>query len=480
MTLVRRRLVSLAVLGVIVVAAVAVIYWREGRSELLSAQKEKQRAVFSLSGAEAIKELLIKNGSNQVVITRNAPPAPAGWSITKPILTEADATTVDALVRDLVDLKRSRSLEETAHKKGEDLVLFGLDKPRVEVTVTLADGTSQTLAVGKKNSFDDTLYVKRAKNDDILIVPGTIFYQLDVDLYKLRDKRVVKFETNAITRLTVSRNAQPAYTVEKSGDNYQFSAPQKALADTGKIRNLLSSLTSLRANRFATEKATATDLLKYNLTPPAVRVALEAGSTTNGVTVLMSSVKEDSKMLYYVMREGDSPIMEVSAENLMSELGDDFGALRDKRVLHFDRDAVSTIVLQGESGAPIKLTRADATRDTPERWQIAEPSQSPADPVQISSLLFKLWDLQAARMVTDQAKDSDLKAAGLDKPVRTISLLNKDGVELAALLFGSQSGDKQMMKSRSQSAVAEVAKAKAAEISFALTDYQQKQTESAK
>jgi len=473
MTLVKRRLLSLAVLAAVVALAWGLMVWQEGRGERARAEKEKHTAVFALAGPEGVKELLVKNNGTVVELVRNVAPAPQGWSITKPIATAADAVTVDALVRDLTELKRGRDLTQTANKKDEDLVLFGLDKPRIEVTLTLSDGTSQSLTIGKKNSYDDTLYVKRAKEDHILVVPGGIFFQLDADLYKLREKKIVGFETSAISKLSLTRASVPAYTLEKNGNDYQFSAPQKALADETKIREILSSLTALRADKFVSETASAAELGKYGLAPPCVVVSLEAGSATNAVTVLLGTVKQGTTTHYYATRQSSSPIMEVSAENLLTLLRDDFAALRDKRVLHFDRDAVASIVLQGETGAAIKAKRVDSTKDKPERWELMEPVHAPADELQISSLLFKLWDLKATRIVVEQAKEADYKAHGLNKPQRSVSLLNKDGVELAALLIAGPQGDNQLVCARGTGPIGEADKSKVGEVSFALADYQQ-------
>jgi hypothetical protein len=68
------------------------------------------------------------------------------WSLTQPLNTEADETTVANLINAIADAEISRILDEPV----QDPALYGLSTPVVKVQVTLKDG--KTLSVSRQDT----------------------------------------------------------------------------------------------------------------------------------------------------------------------------------------------------------------------------------------------------------------------------------------------------------------------------------------
>jgi len=79
---------------------------------------------------------------------------------------EADPTRMESLVASLVDLKATRVLTETA----ESLASYGLESPPVSVTLGLADGKQEVLAIGNKNPQGSQYYMQRKGKSPVYMV----------------------------------------------------------------------------------------------------------------------------------------------------------------------------------------------------------------------------------------------------------------------------------------------------------------------
>jgi hypothetical protein len=106
----------------------------------------------SVSGEEG-KALLIREG--------NGP-----WLIKEPIEEEADQTRVKGIVNRLGGLTAKRIVLE----KAEDLSIFGLEEPELEVRVRLSDGREEVLLIGDKNPQKIAYYAQRLGEERIYLI----------------------------------------------------------------------------------------------------------------------------------------------------------------------------------------------------------------------------------------------------------------------------------------------------------------------
>jgi len=442
MTLVQRRLLGLvATLGV--AAAAGAVVWWQGRALEASVGDDAARArVLRLTDAKAVRrvELTTPAGSFTLVREGTAQGASA-WTLEKPLHTAADASAVDGLLGELVELKRTSTLGDKDEKIVADKALFGLAPARFTVTLSTGEGAGETLLAGKKNSFDGSLYVQRQGDKAVLLVPGALEYRLDEDLFKLRDKRVLAFDAPDVLGLDVTVDGKPAYALERAGnDDWKLTSPRAVAADGVAVQGLLSALSSASATRFVTEQGTAVELAKVGLARPkaAVTLRLRQGAPR---TALFSEVTEAGVKKYYATPGGGpSPVVELSSNWVLDKVAVDPDTLRDKRTLPFARDDVATLTVQGGDKT---LAFARQTVDGAEHWSLTAPEKAKAQDATLAGLLYRLWNLKAKRIVSEKVAPAELAKLGLDRPALRVTLAKGDGAALGTLRFGKVEGDDQ-------------------------------------
>jgi len=441
MTLIRRRLLGLvATLGVAAVAG-GVVWW-QGRS-LETTQKDEaaQARVLRVADAKAVKRVELTTPAGRFTLVREGTAQGASaWSLEAPVRAGADGMAVDGLVNELVELKRTATLGDKDPKIVADKALFGLAPPRFTVTLAAGDGPGETLLAGKKNSYDGSLYVQRQGESTVLLVPGALEYQLDKDLFKLRDKRVVAFESGDVLGLDVSVDGKPAYALERAGaDDWKLTAPRPVAADSVAVQGILSALSSASASRFVTEQAKPADLAAVGLAKPRATVTLRLRQGLPR-TVLLSEVTDAAAKKYYAALAGPSPVLELSSNWVLDKLVVDADTLRDKHTLPFVRDDVAALTLQGGDKTLAFARKVDGGA---EHWSLTAPEAAKAQDATLAGLLYRLWNLKAKRIVAEKVAPADLAKFGLDKPALRVTLTRTDGKPLGTFLFGKIEGDEQ-------------------------------------
>jgi hypothetical protein len=434
MTETRRRLLNLVALMLLGAAAGYLLFWQLGRGDEKIKREEEETRLFAIPDLSAVRRLTLTSATGRIVVEKLG--EPAVWEITAPRQTAAEASTVDALVRSVGTLKRIRRVGE----KGEDgqvtppaeLWMFGLAPPRFTIALEAGAGAAWTLEVGKRNNFDGSIYVKRGDAPEVAQVEGSIEYQVDKDLYALRDKRLVRFDEAAVTSVR-GATAAGNYLLVRVGEGWELREPLVAPADTPTVTGLISAVTNLRAKEFVSEAATAAQLAELGLARPRARLELGLGDGPP-TGVLLGEVKVKEETRYFAAREGESPILELGSNWALSKVVTSADGLRDKRVLPFDRDADQRLELRRGEKQVAFAKRHDAEKNLT-TWRLTSPRGAEADAAAVSGILYRLANLRAERIVTEAATPSQLADAELDTPEVEIELGGTDGQTLGRLRF---------------------------------------------
>jgi hypothetical protein len=436
-TFVTKRLITLGVMVAVGGGAAAVVLWQKGRSERRVTEEESGRKLLALDDASAVRKLALKSTHGSFELSR--PDGGDTWRVTKPLDVAADDSTVGALVDYLVELRRSRYVGAKeggeAPPPPEDLTPFGLEPPRLSVTVTDAAGVTEVVYVGHKASFDGSLYVTTGSDPRVAMVAGALEYQLDKKLYDLREKRLAIFETGAVERLDIDRGDE-VVAVERRGDEYDVVEPRQVEADRAQIKGILTALAELRASRFVSEAATAAELAEHGLSEPRARVTLTIEGGGEPLVLLFGETGPAEDVTHLAGRGAGQPLVELSSDWVIRKLMTGVDELRDKHVLRFERSAVRTISIakKGEEPRVFENTR-EKERDT---WKMVQPAAQDAIDSVLTGLLYRLWSLKARRIEVEQAGEAKLAELGLAQPAFEITLTDADGADLGILRFAPQ------------------------------------------
>jgi len=192
-----------------------------------------------------------------------------------------------------------------------DLAKYGLDQPRLAVTVTLTPGKSgaetQTLFLGAETTqgTQKQVYAKRADQPTVYALGDWAFRTLDKPATQFRDKTVLGFDPARVGRVVLERKEGGGVTLARADDrSWRLEAADGKKPKSDSIARFLDDLRDLRGSDIAAEPAS--DLAPYGLDAPDLRIALTDKEGQPIGTLL--AARHDSK--YYVMRAGAETVFE--------------------------------------------------------------------------------------------------------------------------------------------------------------------------
>jgi hypothetical protein len=407
-----KNLVSTLVLLAAAAGALAFAWYGiERKDEAVQAKKEVDARLFAFK-KEAVKALTVEAKGATTRLVREGD----GWKVEAPLAAPAERSTVEALVEYVAALRRKASVE--AKPDAAALPRFGLERPRVRVTLALDGGRQETLALGDENAFDGTIFV-RTTSGAVDLVGGEARWSLEKDTFDLREKRLLPFEDRDVARLQIA-GPKVAFALGREGDAWRLLAPVTERADAAAADRVAGAVRGLRAAAFEAESPEA----RRALAKPPWRVTLTPASGAARTVFLAPP---------FARVEGAAEVARVAA-GVEKDLGPDLFALRDKRVLRFDREAVAAIRFSGGGKA------FEAKKDAPGG--------------KVTGVAWTLSALDAKAFSDETGKKA--AAYGLDPAAREVTLLDKDGKELDRLLLSAERGGKVFARSASSPRIVEM------------------------
>jgi hypothetical protein len=208
------------------------------------------------------------------------PLSPAGtggegvdWRIVQPAAdrARADGAAVDRLLDSLVNLEKSRTLEQVVAAE------VGLDRPRAVVALTLAGQSRETvLDIGAAVPTGGEMIVALAGRPAAYVVSDAVYADVQKKAGDWRDRQLFHGDRDRIERLAWSAGTGPRVVLAKRGDRFWLESPFADRADRDQVEKLLTDLTGLSAERFLDPPAPPPSQL--GLEPPqAVIEAVVAG-----------------------------------------------------------------------------------------------------------------------------------------------------------------------------------------------------------
>jgi hypothetical protein len=248
---------------------------------------------------------------------------------------------------------------------------------------------------------------------------------MDKQVKDLRDKKIVDFKEDDITRVAL-RGPDGDVILTKAEGTWKIEQPAAFPADANAVRALLSMVRNLRATDFASDAPSDADLAAYGLDSPLRQLAFISG---DGSETRLLVGKESEQGLY--VKTADRPTTFIVGKWASRDLGKGVNDLRDKTILSFAADAATVIDIARADGGHFILRSADG------KWSI-EGSDQEIDAAVVGTFVGALSHLSGNQVLGD-APPSDLAAFGLASPAVTVTVKGKDDVLIGAILAGSYS-----------------------------------------
>ena len=365
----------------------------------------RDRTFITLSNLDIQRIQLNYRDSDNIICVKTG----SDWNILEPVSAKADNGEVEKLISNVKDLKA----DDFAAEAPDDLSIYGLSPPQIEIIFSLEDGRSKSLAFGKKER--DSVYVKTGSDNSVIMVNAEIIAKLTKRPADLRDRTVMAFQMKAVEKL-VLRYPGRSFTCEKKTDaqeeSWEITVPIKAKADKSQIDEMLKKLQDLRVDEFVSD--TPGELSGYGLTQPLIQAIVHTGGAESESLLVGRKMGES----VYVKTASAASVYLVDA-GIINDLSKKPLDLYHRQVMKFRKNEVVRIELRSKDREAITCIKQE--RD----WRIVEPVRKKAKNYEINGILQKLYELKTRRFVTEKA--ARLSMYGLDHPDVEITLTYEDG-----------------------------------------------------
>ncbi|MBI3638023.1 MAG: DUF4340 domain-containing protein, partial [Candidatus Rokubacteria bacterium] len=349
------------------------------------------------------------------------------WKMTKPAGLTADTDTLG----EFFDKIMGAQVKEFVAEAPQSLAPYGLDRPaRVAIhTGKDKERSTKALLFGRVDEAKKGVYAMRPGETSVLLLPDPVWTAVPKNVAALRDRTVVAFERDKVTRLDVE-SPRGKVTAVRENDKWKLTAPEALPADSVEVGAILFKLREMKAQGFLSDDASG--IPKY-LGKPEVRVTLtDAGGQAQTLLLAPSPEKRGGQPTAYAGIAGKGPVVLVDGKAL-AELGRSVNELRDRTLIAGlePRDVKRVRLKSG--GKTLVLERKSDTE-----WRTVEPTKGAAKSGRVDELLFTLrglkWKDLAAPTGAEPAK------YGLDAPALEATLYSDGGKEIATIAIGRRDG----------------------------------------
>jgi hypothetical protein len=358
------------------------------------------------------------------------------WVLSQPITARADEEAAGAAVR----AATGASARDFVEDNPKDLARYGLDKPRLTVTVwkkgaetakpepkpgAKAEEKAPPKAEPVKATVlrfgswadlkHDTVYCLTEDSKHVVTVSAGTFKDLNRSASDLRDKHVLAVEWPKATQITVripakltDGNAEVSYELVKSGGEWKLKAAGRpeVKADAEAVDDLQKDLSDLKVLYYA--EGENADLAKSFTPAGSVRVKLEGEPTEKGLEFGGAGLPAEASA-----KAGEVPSLVKNIredwvgrfnEKTLTALRRDSLAFIDKQVFKVDPKKVARIAIQTADRKVVLEKKAD-------KWRLIEPVSEETLGSFVADLFGNLEDLRFEKFV---AAAKDFKPYGLN------------------------------------------------------------------
>jgi hypothetical protein len=353
-------------IAVVLLAVLGGVTWWSNKREADKAKTPADTSVKLLSiPDDQFQEIKITKVTGELL---NLKRENGKWRMTAPQPLPADQDAAGSMVSALANLNADKVVEE----KAADLKAYGLDRPTLDVQIVRKDGKTDHLLIGDDTLNGSGAYAKLANDAKVVTVGSFIKTSLDKRPDDLRDKRLLTFDSDKLSRVELTAKG-PAIEFGKNGQNeWQIVKPRPLRADGSAVDGLVSKLKDAKMDLSETEAAK-----KFGA---AGKVATVTVTDAGGTQTI--EVRRDKDKNVFAKSSAVEGLYKVNADlaDALEKGVDDF---RNKKLFDFGFSDPSKVEVQGKG-----YTKAG------DKWTANGKTM---DNLSVQSLIDKLRDLGATK-----------------------------------------------------------------------------------
>jgi hypothetical protein len=402
--------------AVVLLAVLGGAIWYSNKKQ---AQKEKAPSdtspkIVSIPEDRFREIHLLKAGAEPIVLSRDS----GKWAMTAPQPLPADPDASASLVSALSAVSADKTIDDNP----TDLASYGLANPALQAQVFEKGGKQVDLAIGDDTPTNSGAYAKVSGDRRVYTVASYVKTSLDKSVNDLRDKRLLIFDSNRLTRVKLAVKGPAIVFGKSAGNEWGIVEPRPLRADSGQVETLLGKLRDAKM-----DLGTAPEEAAKKFAAAAV-VALAVVTDSSGSQAI--EVRKDKDNNYYARSSAVAGVYKIAAdtgEGLNKGL-DDF---RNKKLFDFGFANPRMLEIKNGAGTPVTYTNAG-------KWT-AGPKN--LDNGSVQNLIDKLRDLTASKFVEQgggqRVFEASVESKGSAKVERVI--VSKQGDKYSAQREGEPS-----------------------------------------
>ena len=361
---------------------------------------------------------LVKTGGDTTVLSRDAANK---WQITEPKPYQADPDSVNSLVSTLSSLASDRVIED----KASDLSQYGLTKPAFEVDVTKKDGKTETVLLGDDTPTGGNQFAMKQGDPRVFTVGSFVKSSVDKSAKDLRDKRLLTFDSDKLTRVELQAKGQPIEFGKNNQNDWQILKPKPLRADGSQVDELIRKLKDAKMDLSVSDEDAKKAASAY---ASGRKVAVATVTDSNGNQSLeVHEAGKDKDKTYYAKSSAVEGIYKVP-NDLGDGLDKGLDDFRNKKLFDFAWSDPNKVQV-----GPVTYQK------TGDKWMNGAKTM---DSTSVQNLIDKLRDLAATKF----------QDTGAGTQVLEVTVTSNDGKRVEKVTITKQ-GDQYLAKRENEPSI---------------------------
>ena len=235
------------------------------------ADEFRDRKLTDLTTAQ-VNRVAIKSAAGEIELEKKN----GHWSLLKPLTARGD----DAKIGDIISQAATAHIDSFVADSA-NLAAYGLQEPRGTVSL-FSEGSDKptVLQIGAHPKDEaEKIYARLSTRESVVVLPKSIETLLDTKPNDLRDKSLVRVEADIVDRITIEGAGREKIVLARNAESWVRKADKDLPVNVAEATRLLTDLQNQQVASF--EADVATDLPKYGLDQPAVKVTLSSYASEN-------------------------------------------------------------------------------------------------------------------------------------------------------------------------------------------------------
>ena len=369
------RLRGLLVAFVVLVALFVGWYFsnKQKSAEAAKPPTDAPPKILTLPDGDIARIAIKKHDADEIILEKNA----AGkWQITFPKPYGADQDAAGQLAGAVGTVNSDRLIED----KASDLASYGLKAPNTEIDITTKKGAIKRLRIGDDAPANGGTYVALDGDPRVFTVPSYTKTSLDKSLNDLRDKRLLTFDQDKLSRVELIAKKQDI-EFGRDKDQWQIVKPKPLRADGLQVEELIRKVKDAKMDLTVSEEDAKKAASAFGSGTVVATVKVTDPSGTQQLEV--RKVKDD----YYAKSSAVDGVHKVPSD-LGTGLDKGVDDFRNKKLFDFGFNDPNKIEMHS-GGKPY------AFQKTGEDWFRGGKKM---DSTSVQSFVDKLRDLAASQV----------------------------------------------------------------------------------